>query len=208
MRALWNTTAPWRETGMTTQPENKFVLSENGLVLPDKEQIRSNNEGAFLKSALVLPGGEFLLTINGKPSAFAAQKNTELGFYGDDDEFRKPDGLYKISFDASAFKKGDVIIAKISGVHLGPDTSDECTINLCGVKEDTTYGLGTVDLMWEPKSHQLFSTDIIDGGFKLTFNGTLSDYPYFPKDYRFFFLVAWLKGAGKEEYDVVSYCTC
>ena len=193
---------------MTKQIEDNLAFSENGRAYPEKEQILSNNEGAFLKSALVLPGGEFLLTINGKPSTFAAQKNTELVFYGDDDELRKPDGLYKISFDASAFKKGDVIIAKISGVHLGPDTSDECTINLCGVKEDTTYGLGTVDLMWEPKSHQLFSTDIIDGGFKLTFNGTLSDYPYFPKNYRFFFVVAWLKGAGKEEYDVVSYCTC
>ena len=186
---------------MTKQIEDNLAFSENGRAYPD-------NELALKKKSLVLPGGEFLLTINGKPSAFAAQKNTELGFYGDDDELRKPDGLYKISFDASAFKKGDVIIAKISGVHLGPDTSDECTINLCGVKEDVTYGLGTVDLMWEPKSHQLFSTDIIDGGFKLTFNGTLRDYPYFPKHYRFFFVVAWLKGAGKEEYDVVSYCTC
>jgi hypothetical protein len=160
------------------------------------------------ENKITLPGGEFELCINGNPAAYSARQNTELGYYGDNDTLRKPDGMYEVWLNAADFKKGDVITARILGVPLEPDSSDECTINLNGVKDGVTYGLGTVDLMWEPAAQQLFATDIIDGGGKLTFNGSLQDYPYFPRDYRFKCIVAWINGCGNAEYDIISYCTC
>ena len=157
---------------------------------------------------LVIPSAEFELCINGKPLPYIAKQNIEMGYYFDNDTFRQPDEMYEIWLNAADFKNGDVVTGKIIGVPLNPDTTDECTINLLGVKDGISYGLGTVDLNWEPTERQLFTTDIIDGGFKLTFNGDLTDYPFFTKDYKFKFIVAWINGDGEEEYEIISFCTC
>ncbi|MBR4385952.1 MAG: tetratricopeptide repeat protein [Treponema sp.] len=183
-------------------------FNEGGIIQHIEEQLAELTMNEQVENKITLPVGEFELRINGNPATYSAKQNTELGYYGDNDTLHKPDGMYEICLDAADFKKGDVITAKILGVPLEPDTSDECTINLNGVKDGITYGLGTVDLMWEPAEQQLFATDIIDGGFKLTFNGSLQDYPCFPKDYRLKFIVAWINGDGEAEYDVISYCTC
>ena len=83
---------------------------------------------------LIIPSAEFELCINGKPLPYIAKQNIEMGYYFDNDTFRQLDKMYEIWLNAADFKKGDVVTGKIIGVPLNPDTTDECTINLLGVK--------------------------------------------------------------------------
>ena len=154
------------------------------------------------------PGGRFELLINGEVSSFVPVHVTDFGIDDEDGTLCCPDEMYNIWLSAADFKKGDVIVGRMVDIPISSDTTDERTINMIGVKDGITYGLGTIDLTWEPADWKLIITDVIEDGFKLTFKGGLKDYPRFKADYRFFFIVAWMKGDGDKEYDVISYCTC
>ena len=179
-------------------------VPSSGFILIDCVGIFMSKESNMID----LPGGRFELSINGELASFTPEKATDFGMYNEDGTESYPDEMYFVRLAAADFKKGDVVVGRMVDIPMALDDTDERTINMNGVKDGFTYGLGTVDLTFEPKEWMLFDTEVIENGFKLTFNGSLKEYPKFKEDYTFYFVVAWMRGVGDREKEIISFCTC
>lgn len=187
-------------------------------------------------NALITPVGEFSLFVNGIEQIFTATKR-DMAYYPDAGELPadtgseaakagelpadigseavgiRPEALFRVELPLAELHRGDVIVGRICGAGMEPDGGDEHTMNMIGVRDGYTYGLGTVDDCElnrenEDPSVPFHLNRVLEDGFEITIIGEPQNYSASNSIDRIFFDVAWIGGTGDIEWSVISFVTC
>lgn len=160
------------------------------------------------RGGIPLPGGRFELLVNGRSVAYTAERLAGRGPFLDDGTQREPDGLFEVRVKTEGLLKGDSVTGRLVGIGMKGDGGGERTANMVGTKGGFTYGLGTIDLNFEPPEWRWLDTAPVDGGFEVRLAEDPPKGAAFPTLREIPFLVAWTAGEDGGAYDVVSFCTC
>lgn len=163
-----------------------------------------------MQKILKLPVGEIKVFLNDEEIFFEIKEQSD---FEDDSQMICPEGCVDIIVDMDQLHKGDKLECKFSKGGLLDDGGDECTTNLVGVVDGYTVGMGCVDsafVEWyvgeenNYLSYQL--ADITENGFVINIIDDPTKYKerYF---YQIYFSVAWIKGTGDSEWELISCCT-
>jgi hypothetical protein len=139
----------------------------------------------------------------------------EYGMYLNDDSYKKPEGLYKVTVDMNSLQLGDVLVCEFDCGCLHNDGGNEYTLNIVGSIDNYTVGMGTYDTQdinecfggskpWIPydvwgDTGRGYEIHIIDN----------------PKEYQsrkhfqqIYFIIAWEPKITDEARELISFVTC
>lgn len=180
-------------------------------------QAEAGTLDGYTGRSLPTPVGNFKVFVNNRPVVFTATVNREPGLYGGGgtDEPDRPDGLFHVVLDMSELNKDDVILGRIVGARMKGDGGDEHTMNMVGINDRYTFGLGTVDdADWfdeadsGKKAVPFHLNGLLDDGFELVMEENPEEYPMDKEYCRIFFDIAWKAGTDDRAWNVISYVTC
>lgn len=161
-----------------------------------------------------LPVGAVYVYQNGIPIYFQAEAITN-GMRLDDGTYRKPEGLYRITVDMNLLQAGDVLVCELTCGHMESDGGDEHTLNMVGIIENYTVGMGTYDTEdineccsedhhWR-MPYDSFATA---RGYGARFIDNPQEYKGPKEFWQLYFDIAWEPGVTEEAWNLVSFVTC
>jgi hypothetical protein len=136
------------------------------------------------------------------------------GMYLNDNSYKKPEGLYKVTIDMDMLLPGDILVCEFDKGNLQYDSGDAYVVNIVGTIGNYTVGMGTYDTQdinecykdngsWVPYE--------VWGSTNCGFEVHIIDNPKDYKDRKYFqqlyFDIAWEPGISDEAWDLVSFVT-
>jgi len=161
------------------------------------------------QNTLQTPFGTVTIYKNGKKIDFTAEIFDESVCL-EDNTIKKPEGSYKLNFDTTELKAGDIIICKFNAGSLQCDGGSESTINIVGTYKGYTIGMGTYctqEIDYEKKFLPYETYEYRKRGFEAHILDDFQNYPHIKSLLNIYFVVAWEKGTADDEWDLVSYIT-
>lgn len=161
---------------------------------------------------LKTPFGAVHMYVNGQKASFDAEP-FHHDAYCVENNFKEPQGLYKLCPELEKLKKGDILLCEFDGGHLENDGGDEFIENIVGVYQGYTIGMGAPDsedieiyygrgkraLSYEtwtytPRGFEIHILDIPEGALVPNYD-------------RLFFVVAWNIGTSDDVWKMISFLT-
>ena len=164
-----------------------------------------------MQKIIKLPVGEIRVLLNGEEMFFDMKE--EESYFKEDSQIIHPDGFVSVKIDMDQLHKGDKLVCEFTGGGLQDDGGGEFTTNRVGVVGRYTVGIGCVDTYqverWSDDEVNYLSYELVDQNeYGYTIN--IIDEPYKYKGryfYQIYFYVAWVKGTGDLEWELISCCT-
>lgn len=134
----------------------------------------------------------------------------DYGMYLNDDCYKKPEGIYKITVDMNLLQCGDVLVCEFDRGCLQDDGGDECTLNIVGTIGNYTVGMGTYDTQDIHKAHRL-SYQVLgctNSGFRVHIVNDPKKYWNGQPFQQICFIIAWEPETTDTAWDLISCVTC
>lgn len=150
---------------------------------------------------------------NGHPIDFEIEP-FDYGMYLNDNSYKKPEGLYKVTIDMDLLQSGDILVCEFDHGHLHDDGGGEHMLNMVGTIGNYTVGMGAVDTQdinecfgdngsWLPYD--------VWGCTNRGYEVHVIDYPEKHKDrkhfHQMYFDIAWEPGTTDEAWELISFVT-
>lgn len=139
----------------------------------------------------------------------------DYGMYLNNGNYKKPEGLYKITVEMDLLQSGDVLVCEFDRGYLQSDGGGEHTLNMVGIIEAYTVGMGTNDTQdinecfgegenWLPYDVWGYT----DSGYEIHVIDNLKKYQDRKCFQQLYFIIAWESESTDEAWELVSFVTC
>lgn len=139
----------------------------------------------------------------------------DYGMYLNNNSYKRPEGLYKITVDMELLQCGDVLICKFDCGHLQNDGGGEHKLNIVGTIANYTVGMGTHDTQYinecfEDKANYLPYEvwGCTDSGYEIHIVDDPKKYRSKKHFQQIYFDIAWEPKVTGEAWELISFVTC
>lgn len=166
------------------------------------------------QNELRTPFGKINMYKNGQRIKFKVEQFS-YGMYLNDNTLKRPQGLYKLYPNMEELDKGDIITCEFDNGNLQGDSGDEFMMNIVGVYQGYTIGMGAPDSQ-DIEDHYIQQEKVLPyetwgstgKGFEIHIIDTPKNYSCENSFQKLCFVVAWEPGTTDETWELVSFVTC